>query len=87
MPGGIVDGATLAMFDGIRVSELGYTLCLSLIECLAIAKAKLCETRLFLAISPVKALFKVEDFVTLLRVESLDTLPKPLAERLQERGE
>jgi ParB family chromosome partitioning protein len=48
----------------------------------AIAKAKLCETRLIFAISAIKALFEDEDFVTLLRAESLDTLPKPLLDRL-----
>lgn len=53
----------------------------------AIAKAKLCETRLIFAISAIKALFEDEDFVTLLRAESLDTLPKPLAERLHGKGE
>jgi ParB family chromosome partitioning protein len=52
-----------------------------------IAKAKLCETRLIFAISAVKALFEDEDFVTLLRAESLDTLPKFLEERLHGKGE
>jgi ParB family chromosome partitioning protein len=52
-----------------------------------VAKAKLCETRLIFAISAIKALFEDEDFVTLLRAESLDTLPKYLAERLNGKGE
>lgn len=52
-----------------------------------IKKSKLCETRLTFAISAVKALFEDEDFVTLLRAESLDTLPKYLLERLRGKGE
>lgn len=52
-----------------------------------ITKAKLCETRLVFAISAIKALFEDEDFVTLLRAEALDTLPKYLAERLKGKGE
>jgi ParB family chromosome partitioning protein len=52
-----------------------------------ITKAKLCETRLTFAISALKELFEDEDFVTLLRAESLDTLPKYLAGRLQGKGE
>jgi ParB family chromosome partitioning protein len=52
-----------------------------------IAKAKLCETRLVFAINALKELFEDEDFVTLLRAESLNTLPKYLAGRLQGRGE
>jgi ParB family chromosome partitioning protein len=52
-----------------------------------IKKSKLCETQLTFAISAVKALFEDEDFVTLLRAESLDTLPKYLSERLRGKGE
>lgn len=52
-----------------------------------ITKAKLCETRLTFAISAIKALFEDEDFVTLLRAEALDTLPKYLANRLHGKGE
>jgi len=52
-----------------------------------IAKAKLCETRLIFAVSALKELFEDEDFVTLLRAESLDTLPKYVAERLHGRGQ
>ncbi len=51
-----------------------------------IAKAKLCETRLIFAISAIKELFEDEDFITLLRAESLDTLPKYLAEQLHRKG-
>lgn len=47
-----------------------------------IAKAKLCETRLLFANSAVQTLFEDEDFITLLRAESLDTLPKYLSDRL-----
>ncbi|MCC7085137.1 MAG: ParB N-terminal domain-containing protein [Pirellulales bacterium] len=47
-----------------------------------IVKAKLCETRLIFAISAIKELFTDEDFLTLLRAEALDVLPKYLAERL-----
>lgn len=51
-----------------------------------IAKAKLCETRLIFAISAIKELFEDEDFITLLRAEALDTLPKYLAEQLHKKG-
>jgi ParB family transcriptional regulator, chromosome partitioning protein len=51
-----------------------------------IAKSKLCETRLVFAISAIKTLFEDEDFVTLLRAESLDTLPKHLDEQIEGKG-
>lgn len=53
----------------------------------AIAKAKLCETRLIFAISAIKSLFEDEDFATLLRAETLDTIPKCLAARLNGKKE
>ena len=53
---------------------------------MVIAKAKLCETRLVFAISALKELLRDEDFVTLLRAESLDTLPKYVAERVERKG-
>ncbi len=52
----------------------------------AIAKAKLCDTRLVFATSAIKTLFEDEDFLTLLRAESLDTVPKYVAERLRRKG-
>ena len=52
-----------------------------------ITKAKLCETRLMFAISAIKELLEDEDFATLLRAESLDTLPKYVADRFEEKGE
>lgn len=52
-----------------------------------ITKAKLCETRLIFANSAIKELFEDEDFVTLLRAEALDTLPKYLTEQLHKKGQ
>lgn len=52
-----------------------------------IAKAKLCETRLVFATSAIRELLHDEDFITLLRAESLDTLPKYLTDRLHETGD
>lgn len=47
-----------------------------------IQKAKIWETRLLFAVSALKQLFQDDHFVTLLRAESLDTLPQYLAEQL-----
>jgi len=50
-----------------------------------VQKAKLCETRLVFAVSALKQLFQDGNFTTLLRAESLDTLPQYLADQI--RGE
>jgi ParB family transcriptional regulator, chromosome partitioning protein len=50
---------------------------------LLIKKSQLAEHRLLLIISAVKKLFRDENFITLLRAECLDSLPAPLAEKIQ----
>jgi ParB family chromosome partitioning protein len=47
-----------------------------------VQKAKVAETRLLFFISAMKSLLKDENFVNVLRAESLDTLPLPLAEHV-----
>jgi len=47
-----------------------------------VQKAKISETRLLFAVNAMKQLFKDDHFVTLLRAESLDTLPEFLAEQV-----
>ncbi len=49
---------------------------------LLIHKSKLCETRLLFVVSALKQLIQDEDFVTLLRAESLDSLPSFLASQI-----
>lgn len=49
---------------------------------LVIQKARLCETRLLFAVSALRTLFEDENFITLLRAESLDTLPAYLAAQI-----
>jgi len=46
---------------------------------LLVEKAEACETRLLSIVAAFKALFADENFITLLRAEDLDTLPKFLA--------
>lgn len=50
---------------------------------LMIRKAQACETRLLSLSAAFKALFADENFITLLRAEDLETLPKFLAERIR----
>jgi ParB family transcriptional regulator, chromosome partitioning protein len=50
---------------------------------LLIRKSQLAEHRLLLIISAVKNLMRDENFITLLRAEDLDSLPAPLAEKIQ----
>jgi ParB family transcriptional regulator, chromosome partitioning protein len=50
---------------------------------LLIKKSQLTEHRLLLILSALKNLFRDENFVTLLRAERLDTIPAPLAEKIQ----
>jgi ParB family transcriptional regulator, chromosome partitioning protein len=47
-----------------------------------VKKAKICETRLLFAVSALKQIFKDDNFVTLLRAESLDSLPHYLATQI-----
>ena len=50
---------------------------------LLIKKSQLTEHRLLLILSALKNLFRDENFVTLLRAEGLDTIPAPLADKIQ----
>lgn len=50
---------------------------------MGVQKAKLTETRLLFVLSALRQLVKDEHFVTLLRAESLDTMPQYLAEQLR----
>ena len=50
---------------------------------LLIKKSQLAEHRLLLIISAVRNLLRDDNFITLLRAEGLDSLPAPLAEKLQ----
>jgi ParB family transcriptional regulator, chromosome partitioning protein len=51
---------------------------------MTVHRAKLCETRLLFAVSALKRLLQDDHFVTLLRAEGLDSLPEPLAVKLEE---
>lgn len=51
---------------------------------LVIQKAKLCETRLLFVVSALKQLFADDNFVALLRAESLVTLPTYLSEKIRQ---
>jgi ParB family transcriptional regulator, chromosome partitioning protein len=50
-----------------------------------IQRAKVCETRLLFSVSALKKLFQDENFVNLLRAESLDSLPTFLAEQIRRK--
>lgn len=52
-----------------------------------IRKADLTESRLLLIVNAMKQLFADEHFLTLLRAEGLDTLPRQLAELIPKRGD
>ncbi len=49
----------------------------------ALKKAELCEARLIFVVSALKALFKDDNFVNLLRAENLQTVPEYLAEQMK----
>ena len=51
-----------------------------------VKKARICETRLMFAVSALKQLFQDDNFVTLLRAESLDSLPHYLATQIHGEG-
>ena len=55
-------------------------------QTLLIKKAKLCEDRLIFIVSALRQLFEDENFVTLLRAESIDSLPKYIADQIKIRG-
>lgn len=50
-----------------------------------VQKAKLCENRLLFVVTAVKQLFADENFINLVRAESLDTVPQFLADKLAEQ--
>ncbi len=51
-----------------------------------VQKAKICETKLTFAVSALKQIFQDDNFVTLLRAESLDSLPQYLAIQIHGEG-
>ena len=51
-----------------------------------IKKAELNEQRLLFIVIALRTLLRDENFLTLLRAEQLDTLPKFLAEQVKQRG-
>ena len=53
---------------------------------LMIRKAELNEQRLLFIVTALRTLLRDENFLTLLRAEHLDTLPKFLAEQVRQRG-
>jgi len=48
-----------------------------------VKKANLCEARLFFVVSAMKKLYTDENFLNLLRAESLDTFPQYLADKIR----
>lgn len=50
---------------------------------MVVQKAKICETRLLFAVSAVRQLLADENFVDLLRAETLDSLPQYLATQIE----
>ena len=50
---------------------------------LLIKKSQVTEHRLLIIVSALRNLFRDENFLTLLRAEGLDTLPAPLADKIQ----
>jgi ParB family transcriptional regulator, chromosome partitioning protein len=55
-------------------------------QTLLIRKAKLCEDRLVFIVSGLRQLFEDENFVNLLRAESIDSLPKYLADQVKAKS-
>lgn len=53
---------------------------------LLVKKAELAQSRLLFVVNALRRLLADENFVTLLRAESILTMPTPLAERLGHRG-
>ncbi|HIG29301.1 MAG TPA: ParB/RepB/Spo0J family partition protein [Verrucomicrobiales bacterium] len=54
---------------------------------LMIKKAEITQNRLLFIVEGMRVLLKDENFVTLLRAENLSTMPRPLADLIQARGE
>ena len=55
-------------------------------QTMLIKKAKLCEARLIFIVSALAELFQDENFTTLLRAEAIDSMPKYLAEQINEKN-
>jgi len=53
---------------------------------LIIKKAEITQSRLLFIVEAVRSLLTDENFITLLRAEKLETMPKPLADLVAERG-
>lgn len=53
---------------------------------LMVKKAELAKNRLIFVVNAMRRLLADEHFVTLLRAESLQTMPRPLAERMEAAG-
>ena len=53
---------------------------------LTVQKSKICETRLLFVVSALKQVLADDGFATLLRAESLDTLPQYLAEQIKRKA-
>jgi ParB family chromosome partitioning protein len=51
---------------------------------LLVQKAKVCETRLLFVVTALRQLFADDNFVNLLRAESLDTVPQYLSDKIKE---
>jgi ParB family chromosome partitioning protein len=56
-------------------------------QTLLIKKAKLCEARLVFIVSALKQLFEDENFLNLLKAESIDSLPKYVADQIKSRSQ
>ncbi len=56
-------------------------------QTLLIKKAKLCEARLVFIVSALKQLFEDENFLNLLKAESIDSLPKYVADQIKTRSQ
>lgn len=54
---------------------------------LMVKKAQLTESRLLMILSALKSLLQDENFITMLRAEGLDNMPKYLAEKIKYRGQ
>jgi ParB family chromosome partitioning protein len=52
-----------------------------------VKKAQLTESRLLMILSAVRALLQDENFITMLRAEGLDSMPRYLAEKIKYGGQ
>jgi ParB family transcriptional regulator, chromosome partitioning protein len=85
-------GKRLSRRDGAAGSTAGKRLSVAVLirayrnqterQKLLVKKAELAHSRLLFVVNALRRLLADENFVTLLRAESMQTMPKPLAERL-----